>query len=291
MRFTLAAPVEPPRPKGVSLTALAMAALTLIHFAKGLLHLFAGTLAVPAVLEQLLICVGQSVVLICVWNYWKGQDWARIFVLLWSFLIAAKDISSLIDHDDTLVSLMSQPLRFFHAILAIFLLYFLNTHPVRGWFKKMSATAGGLIADHLVGKLCTAVEKNRDVPGEAWRLAFEHDAELTLNCPWRVVLDDNLAFASNAPTGAPASESPANELQPWQLLQNLRVKAVRVAPRTSDLFVSFEMGIELQSWSVDPRLLQWKFSDPTLTVIADSVGVTPQAIAARIAGEDPSGND
>ncbi len=142
-----------------------------------------------------------------------------------------------------------------------------------------------------MGRLCTAVEKSVAAPNQEWRIAFEHDAELTLSCPWRIVLDDNLAFASNSFRDSAASESSADEPQPWQLLQNLRVKAVRVAPRTSDLFVSFEMGIELQSWSIDPRLQQWKFSDPTLTVIADSVGVTSQAIAARIPGEEPAEND
>jgi len=294
VRFTLTPAVEPPRPKGVALTALALAVLTSIYFVRGLLHLYGGGLAASRVFEQLLMCVRRSIVLLCVWNYWQGQNWARISVLLWSFVIAAKEISTLIDRDGNLVSLMSQPVRFFHAALAIFLLYFLNTRPVRAWFKKMSATAADLIAEHLVGKLCIAVGKHRDGPSDAWRLAFEHDAELTLDCPWRIVLDDNLAFASNA-SGNPAPESPPDEQQPSQLLENLRVKAVRLTPRTSDLFISFEMGIELQSWSADPHAhplaQQWKFSDPTLTVVADSAGVNPKAITARIPGQDAAEND
>lgn len=288
MRSTLAAPVESSRPNGVNLTALAMAALILIDLAGGVLRLFGGTLALLPVSEQLLVCLGRGLVLLCIWNYWKGQDWARVAVLLGAFVIAAKDASSLIDHEDTLISIMSQPVRFLHGILAIFLLYFLNTRALRAWFKRMTATAADLIAAHLAGRLCTAVEMRGAAANPEWHLAFEHDAELTLNCPWRIVLDDNLAFASNS---SAASESAADESQPWQLLQNLRVKAVRLAPRTSDLFLTFEMGIELQSWSIDPRLQQWKFSDPTLTVIADSVGVTPQAMAAPIPGEEPEEND
>ncbi len=288
MRSTLAAPVEPSRPNGVNLTAFAMAALILIDLAGGVLHLLGGTLALLPVSEQLLLCLGRGLVLLCIWNYWKGQDWARIAVLLGAFVIAAKDVSSLIDHEDTLISIMSQPVRFLHDILAMFLLYFLNTRAVRAWFKRMTATAADLIAAHLAGRLCTAVEKRGAAANPEWHLAFEHDAELTLHCPWRIVLDDNLAFASNA-SGAAASESAADE--PWQLLQNLRVKAVRLAPRTSDLFLSFEMGIELQSWSLDPRSQQWKFSDPTLTVIADSVGVNSQAMAARNPGEEAEEND
>ena len=316
--FTPAPAVEPSRPKGVGLTALALAALTLNYLLKGLLHLHAGN---RVAFEPLLTCLGLALVLLCVWNYWRGQDWARIFVLLWSFAIAAREISTLIDHDDNLISLMSQPVRFFHALLAIFLLYFLNTRPARGWFKKMSATTADLIAEHLVGKLCTAVEKHvvekhsnglhdglggdlgRDVgeglagdPSNVWRLAFEHDAELTLHCPWRIVLDDNLAFASND-SGNPVA---ADDQQPNPLLQNLRVKAVRIAPRTSDLWVSFEMGIELQSWSPATPAQhppsqhsqpQWTFTDPTLTVVADSTGVSPKAIIVPAPGEDATEND
>jgi hypothetical protein len=191
---------------------------------------------------------------------------------------------------------MSQPLRFFHAVLAIFLLYFLNARPVRAWFKRMSATAADLIAEHLVGKLCTAVGKHGT--SAAWRLAFEHDAEFILLCPWRIVLDDNLAFASTAASnpapefpGSPSPASASDDQQPSQLLENLRVKAVRLAPRTSDLFLSFEMGIELQSWSDGHPSQQWKFSDPTLTVVADSAGVSSQLVPAPTPSEGPAEHD
>jgi hypothetical protein len=271
-------------------TALALGALILIYFTRGLFHLFGGDLAALPIFEQLFICLCQCIELLLIWHYWKGQDLGRIFVLLWSFVIAARELSILIDRDGSLTSLMSQPIRFFHALLAIFLLYFLNTRPVRAWFKKRSATAAGLIHQQLIGKLCTAVEKDRDGSSDAWRLAFEHDAELILNCPWRIAMDDNLAFASNS-----APEFPSDEEHPRRLLQNLRVKAVRVTPRTSDLFVTFEMGIELQTWSTDPcpdhTVQQWKFFDPALTVTADSLGLRSQAIAAPVSIEDSAVND
>ncbi len=284
MRFTLADPVEPSRPKGVSLTALAMAALAVpaatalasqFH-SQGLLGFYYGGLVL-------------ALELYVAWSYWKGYHWARIVVLVAAFVIVAGGISEIFERGDIVV-LMSHPALFLRFALAAFLLYWLNTHLVRAWFKN-APTAADLMGQRLEGRLCTAVERSGAASNQVWHLAFEHDAELTLNCPWRIVLDDNLAFASNTSNGAPASESAAYEPQPWQLLQNLRVKTVRVTPRTSDLFVSFEMGIELQSWSIDPQLQQWKFSDPTLTVIADSVGVTPQAIAAPIPGEDPEEND
>ena len=224
--------------------------------------------------------------LLVLWHYWKGQNWARVVVLIASFLIAAMAFSNLIDRGGSFISLMSHPLTFFQALLACFLLYWLNTRPVRAWFKRMSATSADLIAEHLVNKLCTAAAKQSGPSSDTWRLSFEHEVELTLACPWRIVLDDNLAFASD-----PGPELPVDEEQPRQLLQNLRVKAVRVTPRTSDLFVTFEMGLELQTWSTDPDSQRWKFSDPTLTVVADSGGLNSKAIAARVPTEDTAAND
>jgi len=228
----------------------------------------------------------QALAFFFIWLYWKGQDWSRILVLLWSFVVAAKELSILIDRDGSLTSLMIQPIRFFQALLAVFLLYWLNIRPVRAWFKKMSATTADLIHQQLGGKLCTAVERDHSNSGDGWRFEFEHEAELVLNCPFRIVLDDNLAFASNPGAGVSIDEQ-----VPQQLLQNLRVKAVRVTSRTSDLFITFEMGIEVQTWSGDSKLRQWKFSDPTLIVTADSMGLNSQAIAAPISTEDSAAND
>lgn len=285
MRFTLTAPEDAAaRPKGVGLTALALGALILIYFAGWLFHLLGGTREVLQIVEQLLRCLGLCLVLLFIWLYWTGQNWCRIFVLLWSFVIAAREVSSFVDHDGDLASLMSQPVRFAHAILAVFLLYFLNTRQVRAWFKKTSASTANLIADHLVGRLCTEVERAGE--SDVWHVVFDHDVELTLNCPWRIVLDDNLAFASRpVPLVAPGVE------MPWQLIQNLRVKAVQVVPRSSDLFITFEMGIELQSWSDDPRARQWSYSDPLLTVVADSRGLSAQAITAHARAEEPNSRD
>jgi hypothetical protein len=257
----------------------ALSAMDLLRGFAGVFQVLRGSHAPAAVFAQSLICCGCLLELLVIWHYWKGRDWARVCVLGWSFVVAFREMSSFIDHNADLASLMSRPLRFFHAVAAIFLLYWLNTRTVRAWFKKMSATTADLIADHLVGQLCIAVGKDDG----GWRIAFEHDAEVMLHCPWRVVVDDNLAFASPAgavtPTAErdterdternPARKPSADEDEVRRLLENLRVKAVRVRPRTSDLFLSFEMGIELQTWSADPRAEDWRFSDPLLTVTAD----------------------
>jgi hypothetical protein len=268
VRITEPAPAhEIARPTGVGLTALALAALVAVDLIRGLLQLSGGTLAPALIFEQVFAILGRGAELLILWNYWRGQNWSRIFVLLWSFFIAARALSTLIDRASNLTSLMSHPLSFFHLLLALWLLYWLNTRALRAWFKKMSATAADLIAAHLSGKLCTAVDK----PSEGlWRLSFEHGAELTLACPWRIVLDDNLAFASHA------SEPRDEQDEARKLLQNIRVKSVRVAPRTSDLFLTFEMGIELQTWSTDPDSHQWKYSDPLLTVTADAASLASQ---------------
>lgn len=284
---TLTAPVEErPRPKGIDATALGLGALVLIYFSRSLLHFFGGPITPPHVFEQFLMCLGQGIEFLFIWNFWKGRDWGRIFVLLWSFAIAAREFSVLVDDGGDLTAFMIHPLRFLHTLLAIFLLYWLNTRSVRSWFKKASATAADLVQQQLAGRLCTAVESSPGGSVSSWRLAFEHDAELTLTCPWRIVLDDNLAFASS-----PGPGLAVDEREPQQLLQNLRVKAVRVTARTSDLFVTFEMGLELQTWSIDSKSQQWRFSDPSLTVTADSVGLKSQAIAAPSPSEDSAAND
>jgi hypothetical protein len=277
---------ERSRPTGIGATALALGALVLIYFIRSLLHFLSGTISAPLIFEQFLMCLGQGIEFLFIWHYWKGQDWGRIFVLLWSFVIAAREFSVLVDDGGDLAAFMSHPLRFLHTLLAIFLLYWLNTRSVRSWFKKMSATTADFIQQQLGGRLCTAVESSPGGAVPAWRLAFEHDAEFTLTCPWRIVLDDNLAFASNPGPGVVV-----DELEPQRLLQNLRVKAVRVTPRTSDLFITFEMGIELQTWSADPQAKQWRYSDSSLIVVADSVGLNSQTIAAPVPLEDSTTND
>jgi len=267
-----------------------LCALVLFHFFRGLLS-FSGGAATPLLIfVQLLTALGGGIELLLIWRYWKGADWGRIFVLIWSFVVAGREASALIDHEDNLTSLLIHPPRFMQLLLAIFLLYWLNTAPVRAWFKKMSSTAADLMHQKLAGKLCTAIARHHGFGGAAWKLAFEHDAELILTCPWRIVLDDNLAYASNS-SASLGPELSADDEQPNRLLQNLRVKAVRVTPRTSDLYLSFEMGIELQTWSTSPQTQQWRYSDPTLTVIADSVGLNSQSVTVSAAHPDRAAND
>ena len=313
-----AVPSSAQRLPGVGPSALALAALLAIGFVQNLMEPWHRWLGATGAwwgyralfgFELLAVCLGHGLAVICLWQYWKGRSWARLLVLLWSFATVAWALSFLAEHNFDPAALMGRPLSFFQAVLAVVLLYWLNTPQVRAWYKKGSADAGDQIADRLRGRLCTGVELHADAG--IWHVCFEHDAELILCCPWRIVLDDNLAFASThdgdpspadlAPRSAfvpltnqqPPQTVPAPGHLPQEarrLLENLRVRGVRLAPRSSDLFVSFEMGIELQTWSTSspkpgPAPL-WKYSDPALTVMADEAKVHAQVFTAPDAASD-----
>ena len=311
-----AGPDQSERPRGIGLSALALMAFLAIWIIQKLLELWGGGLGnewsgsydkrAALVLQ---ICIGAGIGVISVWQYWRGRSWARLLVLLWSFATVAWALSFLSEHNFDPAALMGRPLSFFQTLLAVVLLYWLNTPQVRAWYKKGSADAGDQIADRLRGRLCTGVEFHADAG--IWHVCFEHDAELILRCPWRIVLDDNLAFFTthdgdpfSADLASRSAFVPSANQQPPQtvpapghlpqearrLLENLRVKGVRLAPRSSDLFVSFEMGIELQTWSTSPPkpgpAPLWKYSDPALTVMADEAKVHAQVFTAPDAASD-----
>ena len=324
---------QPARPNGFS--ALAMLALLAIMGIQNLLEIRSGALTGAGNGSQGLhpgfglfsLCLYSGIGVLCIWQYWRGRNWARMLVLLWSLATAIRALSFLAEHNLDPAALMGRPLNFFQAGLAVVLLYWLNTPAVRAWYRHTSAGAGDLIGDRLRGRLCTGLDFHAAdahsaaaYSSESWRLSFEHDAELILRGPWRIVLDDNLAFISAPADGSSALSvaSTDDELPPGsvpapshspeearRLLQNLRVTSVRVGgphpPRgwvnggnSSDLFVTFEMGIELQTWSANapaaggaaipassPAIsAQWKYSDPGLTVIADEAGVQARHRAA-----------
>ena len=313
------------RPPGIGACAWALLALLVGSLIQSLLELHRATAPgsnpMPggsAGFELLWIGLYFGIGVLCIWQLWLGRRWARLLVLLWSLAPVARALSFLSEHNFDPAALMGHPLSFFQAVLAVVLLYWLNTPKVRGWYRKSSAGAGELISDRLPGRLCTGVEFHSDAA--LWRLQFEHDAELILRCPWRIVLDDNLAFASvndsatpffsqardGTPNGpsvgslgrdafARAADQQSPETVPApghspqearRLVENLRVRAVRIARHSSDLFVSFEMGIELQTWGLSAKEKPakaspgpaplWEYSDPALTMTANASGVQAQ---------------
>ncbi len=313
------------RPPGIGLSVLSLLALLIGSVIEDLLELprvMAPGFNHGATLGSVWLWIGLyfGVGVLCIWQLWRGRGWARLLVLLWSFASVARALSFLSEHNLDPAALMGHPLRFFQAVLAGILLYWLNTPRLRAWYRKSSAGAGEVIAERLQGRLCTGVEYHADdgsVPstttpgalGTIWRLYFEHDAGLILRCPWRIVLDDNLAFATahdgdaspvnQAPRGAfapladqqPPETVPAPGHSPQEarrLLENLRVRAVRIVPHSSDLFISFEMGIELQTWSSAPAtgsVPLWEYSEPGFTMVANVTGVKAQLAATPSDGE------
>jgi hypothetical protein len=269
-----------------------MCAFLAVDFTTALMRLSGGSLAGLFRSEHLSRLLGGplviAVVLFLLWNYWLGENWARLAVLVWSALIAVEEVSTIAEHNGGLMAAMSHPLSFLKFALAVFLLYWLNTRPVRAFFRG-APSAMEHLNHQLAGRLCTAVAQDASATATVWQISFEHDGLLTLHCPWRIVVDDNLAFATNAAGEADPNPAPA-QTTPLGLLPNLRVKSVRIKPRTTDLFIAFEMGIEVQTWSADPKREQWSFSDPMLTVVADAVGVKSRAMPAQAATEDPAEN-
>ena len=196
------------QPRGVGLSALALLALLVGSLLRELLELYRTISAAPSAsrgatgFELLQIGSLFGIGALCIWHYWQGRSWARLLVLLWSFASVARALSFLSEHNLDPAALMARPLSFFQAVLGAVLLYWLNTSKVRAWYRKSSVHAGDLIADRLRGRLCTGVEL--DPNAGIWHLHFEHDAGLILRCPWRIVLDDNLAFAAAPEDDAPS---------------------------------------------------------------------------------------
>jgi len=113
------------RPLGLTLTALLMAILNTIGWILILAHRKSPMRTSFLVLLIALFGIGYCIV----WFYWMGRNWAGIAVLLTSIL-------SVLD----LISLASprtkNPMMVgVWGILGVFFLYWLNTQPVRGFFK------------------------------------------------------------------------------------------------------------------------------------------------------------
>jgi hypothetical protein len=141
LRYT---PVIMQKPSSIDLTTGLMAIIILIE----LVHAF--TMAVPAIppnmppnpmLTPSLMAsiahggaiLGAIIAAICVFFYWKGQEWARWLVMIDSVLV----LLGLIMISRTMaVSHMSGTLQIAKAILAVYLLWNLNTAPVKAWFKS-----------------------------------------------------------------------------------------------------------------------------------------------------------
>ena len=84
---------------------------------------------------QILVVLASYLVL---WFFWKGRNWARLLVLVVSvgsilnLLALIHPYGNVVLYDSIVIS---------WAVLAFFLLYWLNRADVREWFKNQKKTA------------------------------------------------------------------------------------------------------------------------------------------------------
>ena len=78
------------------------------------------------------------IALVCIWFYYSGKEWARWVVMIVSVL----ELLSLISIAKTFAASHAVGANAIaQALLAAFLLYYLNTAPIRAWFSHKELTA------------------------------------------------------------------------------------------------------------------------------------------------------
>lgn len=115
------------RPKAVTLTTSMMAVLNILGYA--LLWDLRSPRSVIvniAVLFTVLIAINYVVL----WFYWRGQNWARILVMLTSILCLynLRGLSN--------ANLIVKAMLIGEAAVGVFLLYWLNTTSAKMYFKR-----------------------------------------------------------------------------------------------------------------------------------------------------------
>jgi len=133
------------KPSSIDLTAGIMA----IFIVLGIVATF--TMAIPAMPDNPMvspsmvatathiigICV-SVIAAVCVFFYWKGHEWARWVVMIDAVLV----LLGLYNVGKTWpMSHLAGGIKIGQAILAVYLLWYLNTAPVKAWFKMPKSGA------------------------------------------------------------------------------------------------------------------------------------------------------
>jgi hypothetical protein len=115
------------RPRFLLATTVAMGILNLTAFAslEWIQRFFFATLAI-----NIFSVVVSYLVL---WFFWKGRNWARLCVLVISFLSVINLLSLIHPHG---IVIVYDSIVVAWAVLGCFLLYWLNLADVRDWFKS-----------------------------------------------------------------------------------------------------------------------------------------------------------
>ncbi len=99
----------------------------------------AGTAATPQMMSTILhvgVIVSTTIGLVFVFLYWKGFSWMRWVVMVYCLF----PLVSLLKLSTTMqASHINGVDCILNALLAIFLLYYLNTAPVKTWFDSPKA--------------------------------------------------------------------------------------------------------------------------------------------------------
>jgi hypothetical protein len=122
------------RPSGITLTAVAMSSTNALGWL--MIDPHAEQANVRFITYSTAILVGY----VFVWFYWQGHNWARIAVILCSALA----VVNLLDWNSTkpgTIVWWRHAMIASEAALGLFLLYWLNTAPVRRWFRNKDETA------------------------------------------------------------------------------------------------------------------------------------------------------
>lgn len=116
-----------PRPNSISLTAIMMGLLITTGLVMIVAHTQLQIRAAMLALTVTIFGVGYWVV----WSYWNGRNWARMAVLAWSVL-SVLDLITLAGHHPAKNPLLVA----IWGLLGMFLLYWLNTRPIRQFFTQ-----------------------------------------------------------------------------------------------------------------------------------------------------------
>jgi hypothetical protein len=131
------------KPSSINLTAGIMALFIVL----GLISTF--TMALPpmppnmaanpmvtssmiATFAHVFAILGAIIAAVCVFFYWKGHEWARWVVMIDAVLVL---LGLLAIHKTFTTSHLGGFLTIAKAILAVYLLWNLNTAPIRAWFR------------------------------------------------------------------------------------------------------------------------------------------------------------
>jgi hypothetical protein len=117
------------KPKGLSETTILMAVCNPLGFV--FLDPSRGAVAIQVFVAALVVAISYLVL----WYYWKGRNWARILVLITSViaLLNLFDFSS--------ASTIQGIVLILEALLAGFLLVWLNQRPAREFFRRAAVSA------------------------------------------------------------------------------------------------------------------------------------------------------